>query len=119
MENLVQFIKDKYLKGNNMNNVLYTGEVWKLKNGYIVIITERLENRANWISFNHSNCSGTTYYESYMSKEPIYDNCDCHTGEYEEVERPGFDKATRLASSVSQYILNCLLKNFDFNLEDL
>jgi len=111
-----------------MKKVYITGNVIKLKDGYIVIITNVRDNSDNpyfsWISFSASNVIGGTHYKTEMSTEFCYDECNnicddpecsiCNgTGKYIKT-RYGMEDAKYLADNVKSYILKCLTKNFDF-----
>lgn len=79
----------------------------------------------DWISFNHPNASGSTKVHPETTKEMCWDcstndGCkdeDCETckgtGFYEEYN-PGMSGAVYLASCAKEYIIKCMLKNFDF-----
>lgn len=102
-----------------------TGNIVKLNDRYIVIITDVDDDYVSWVSFDMSNVSGGTKMKTYMrstscfcceNNEGEYDeDCeDCKgTGSYKE-EVPGMDKARVLASNAKEYILKNLTKNFEF-----
>ena len=106
-----------------------TGNVVKMKSGYIVIVTEVTDDTTRWISFGASNVSGTTQNKSYTEDAMCWNcntnddpdgngpDCDCEnckgTGRFKKTIK-GMNKAKFLADNVQDYIINKLTKNFDF-----
>lgn len=109
-----------------------TGNVYKLKDSILVIITGSRSGRDtktrgelwDWVSFEHSNMSGCTYEKAETKTEScpcelaygwVDEDCeDCRgTGEV-EVTYDGMEDATYLADNVKEYILDRLTNNFDF-----
>jgi hypothetical protein len=107
-----------------------TGNVVKLKNGSIVIVTENSktfkgEDCVNWVSFDSSNCSGITNVEPFMRGEACFccegneGECDTEcedckgTGSYIK-KHDGMEGAIILGSNVKEYIIKSLTKNFNF-----
>lgn len=96
-----------------------TGNVIKNKHGHIQIVVESpKENYLNTISFDSSNSSSGYAYEDREYSARCYcnndTNCECKgTGETIKIIY-GYKHAEFLADSVKDYILSCLLKNFDF-----
>jgi len=107
-----------------------TGNVLKTKYGSIIIITKvgtgvqyPEDDYYSWISFDSTNVSGGSYFKTREKVVSCEDQCghrcedeDCEckgTGKYPRTDY-GLDKATLLGSTVKDYIMNSLLKNFDF-----
>lgn len=107
-----------------------TGNVVKLSNGSIVIVVDKITNTKgklciSWISFDAEKCSGITNIEPYTT----INTCFCHEhneGEYDKdcLDCKGFGSYSKLnngmvgsvilGSSVKEYIIKSLTKNFNF-----
>lgn len=102
-----------------------TGNIVKLYNDGVVIISEVRKDYVTWISTTHGGCQGGTQMITTEKDvdcdcvteccgQPDFDCPDCHgTGTVKEI-RYGMDKATVLADNMFDYIKSRLLKNFDF-----
>jgi len=107
-----------------------TGNVVKLKNGSIVIVTGNSktfkgEDCVEWISFDSENCSGITNVEPFTRSETCF-CCEDNGGEYDEEcedckgtgsypeRHDGMEGAVVLGSNVKKYIVKSLTKNFNF-----
>ena len=103
-----------------------TGNIVKLEDGSIVIVSNVTEKLTHWISFNTDGSSGATPNITTTEKEMCWEcdindggsgdeNCtNCKdTGHYMAVIH-GMDKATLLGSCVKDYIIDSLTKPFNF-----
>ncbi len=101
-------------------NKFRTGNIVRLKDGFIVIINDyrtiKLKSGetyqvVDWISFDSQNSCGssslTTLKYDVNDKETT-DETKVVTIEY------GMDEAELLATNCKDYIIGCLLKNFEF-----
>lgn len=114
-----------------MKREFRTGNVFKLNDSICIVIVERaVDNRklTEWISFDYTNCKGITPNITELVDEMCWE-CDTNDSEYEDFEcenckgtgyfkkeRLGMDRAVFLAYTVKDYIVDRLLKNFDFRL---
>lgn len=95
-----------------------TGNVIKNSYGHIVIVTKVTDKNVHWISFDCDNCSGISSKEDEIKVI----TCDCYndfcekcneTGIYNQIT-PGFNNSILLGKTVKDYIINSLIKNFNF-----
>ena len=102
---------------------MITGNVVRLSGGHLVIITNVNKDTTQWVSFSCSNMSGVTRNKSDKTAEVCYDckdvevdpDCECCGGKiryWEDID--GMDKAVVEASSVKDWIVDRLLKDFKF-----
>lgn len=100
-----------------------TGNVVRLSDGYLVIITNVNKDTTQWVSFSSSNSSGVTRNKSYNRTETCYDcsdvevdtECELCKGEVSYKENiDGMDKATIEARSVKDFIISRTMKNFEY-----
>ena len=80
----------------------------------------------DWISFSHSNVSGSTRLDPDISREMCWDcntndsdfndyDCEnCKGTGYYNCENKGMSEAVLLADNTKDYIMKCLTENFDF-----
>lgn len=100
-----------------------TGNVVRLSDGYLVIITNVNKDTTQWVSFSCSNMSGVTRNKSYNRSETCYEcrdvevepECELCKGQVSYKETiDGMDKATIEARSVKDFIISRTMKNFEF-----
>lgn len=89
-----------------MKNVR-VGNVIALHNS-LVIVSKVHSDPVEWISFDSSNSSGSTDMITKHITEYDVDDVP-HT-----IELAGIDKAIYVADNVYEYILQSMIKNFDF-----
>lgn len=102
------------------------GNVVKLKNNNLVIITNVTDEHVRYVYFSSSNCSGGSDMKTKSREEMCWD-CDindggdadiecetCHGTGYYTAEIAGMDQAVVLADNVKDYIIGRLTQNFDF-----
>jgi len=108
-------------------NKFCTGNVIKTFSGSIEIVVSVSCDYTNTISFEYERSSSGHHEKSFKAKESCWD-CDINdggrvdtscktckgTGVYMKLIH-GMDKAILLAPTVKKYILERLIKDFDFN----
>lgn len=101
------------------------GNVVKLSHGSMVIISKVNEDITHWVSFESSNCSGSTENKTHMRNKTCFciegndgrydsecEDCKGFGSYMSEVD--GMDKAKLLGDNVKSYIIKSLTKNFNF-----
>lgn len=100
-------LRDKF----RMGNVVKLRRAWEPKGEptyELVVVTEVLHDRVEWIPFNHTNARGSTKFDTTTRTE--YDDID---EEVKIIPIYGMDEAIYVAPNITEYIIKSLIANFD------